>query len=392
MSNFDDIRPYNDDEVKSTIDRLVVHKDFQLAIGRLNYPALAKLCPGLLCWAVGRVVKGRTRNMKSIHDVQVLVEHYMTKMIDRAVSELTHSGLDKLDPNKAYLFVSNHRDISMDPAFVNYVLFHGGFRTVRIAIGDNLLSIPFASDLMRLNKSFIVNRSAKSNREKYAASKHLSAYIHHSINVDNENIWIAQRQGRAKDGIDRTESGVIAMFSINRDKEQPFADYIRQLNIVPVSLSYEWDPLDAAKARELYSVANEGKYQKQPHEDVVNLAKGIAGMKGHVHVAFGEQLTQDFEAKEDVVEELDRQIIANVVLYPSNCFAYQKLYDEVPKVKVFSTGVPFVEEKFQHEKRVFIERMKAVPEEHRQYYLAMYANPVVSFLNLQKNILPSAEE
>lgn len=389
MTNFDDIRPYNDDEVRETIDRLIVNPNFQLALGRLNYPKLARFFPIVLRWAVGRFLRHETEGVNSIFDVQKIVEKYMTKMISRAVTQLSCSGLEKLQPGSAYLFVSNHRDISMDPAFVNYVLFQHGFQTVRIAIGDNLLSIPFASDLMRLNKSFIVSRSAKTNREKFAASKHLSEYIHHSINVDNEHIWIAQRQGRAKDGLDRTESAVISMFVINRPKAQNFADYIRELHIVPVSLSYEWDPLDVAKARELYAVKTSGCYHKQAHEDVFNLAKGIAGVKGYVHVAFGDMLTRDFNSKDEVVAELDHQIIRNCVFNPSNCFAYQRLYDSVPAVTIRDTGKFFDPQDFPEEAAQFDQRLRAIEEKYRPFLLQMYANPVVSRLQLDQ---PLAEQ
>ena len=384
MTNFDDIRPYNDDEVRETIERLIVNPDFQLALGRLNYPKLARYFPMLLRWAVGRFLRRETEDVSSIFDVQKIVEKYMSKMIGRAVTRLSCSGLEKLQPDCAYLFVCNHRDISMDPAFVNYVLFQHGFQTVRIAIGDNLLSIPFASDLMRLNKSFIVSRSAKTNREKFAVSKHLSEYIYHSVNVDNEHIWIAQRQGRAKDGLDRTESAVIAMFVINRPKAQNFADYIRELRIVPVSISYEWDPLDVAKARELYALRTTGRYQKQAHEDVFNLAKGIAGVKGHVQVVFGDMLCQDFNSKDEVVAELDRQIIHNYAINPSNCFAYLQLYSVVPAVTIRDTGKLFDPVDFPEEEAQFNERLHAVDDKYRHYLLQMYANPVVSRLQLDQ--------
>ena len=182
----------------------------------------------------------------------------MRKMIDTTVSGLSVSGLDQLSPDQSYVFVSNHRDIAMDPALVNWVLHLNQHQTLRVAIGDNLLTKPYVSDLMRLNKSFIVNRSATAPREKLKAAKHLSSYIHHSITEDRQNIWIAQREGRAKDGLDRTNSAVIGMLGLSKAKPVPLADHIKTLNIVPVSISYEYDPCDEAKAKELYMQQTHG--------------------------------------------------------------------------------------------------------------------------------------
>src|SRR5690606_16611962 len=224
---------------------------------------------------------------------------------------LTTSGLENLNPQQAYLFVSNHRDIAMDPAFVNWTLYHNGCNTLRIAIGDNLLTKPYVADLMRLNKRFIVNRSAKAPREKLKAAKHLSAYIYHSIVNENHNIWIAQREGRAKDGCDKTNSAVVGMFTLARAKTTEFKDYIRSLNIVPVSISYELDPCDEAKARELYYQRTTGSYKRQKREAVNSLGLGIACTRRHVHVACGCVRRAEYQETGDVVEELDRQILQN---------------------------------------------------------------------------------
>lgn len=385
MDKFDDIRPYNDDEVRPVLDRVLNDGDFRRAIARLRFPRLAKLIPGPIGAAVGGYVKRELRDAATVKDVQLVVQKYMERMMGRTVTALTSSGLDKLDHSRAYLFVSNHRDIAMDPAFVDWVLHINGQDTVRIAIGDNLLTMPFASDVMRLNKSFIVNRSAKGNKEKFRALKHLSEYIHHSITVDKADCWIAQRQGRAKDGRDRTETALMKMFAMNRPKDQDFADYIRELNIVPVSISYEWDPCDEAKARELYHQVTFGEYKKGEHEDVYNIARGVAGIKGHVHLAFGDPLTGDFHDADELAAEIDRQIVGNYVLQPSNCFAYRAIYGHVPEVKVRAEGIPFREQDFAQEARFFTERLRAIEPKYRQFVRQMYANPVVSKLEFQKH-------
>ncbi|MEX1032535.1 MAG: 1-acyl-sn-glycerol-3-phosphate acyltransferase [Cellvibrionaceae bacterium] len=381
MDKFDDIRPYSDEEVRPTLDRVLNDSDFRRAIARLRYRRLAKWFPAPVGAVVGWYVKRELRHAQTVADVQDVVQKYMERMMGQTMEGLSSSGLDKLNDGKAHLFVSNHRDIAMDPAFVDWVLHMNNQDTVRIAIGDNLLTMPFASDVMRLNKSFIVNRSAKGNKEKFKALKHLSEYIHHSITVDQADCWIAQRQGRAKDGVDRTEPALMKMFAMNRPKEQSFADYIRELNIVPVSISYEWDPCDEAKARERYHQQTFGEYRKGEHEDVFNLAQGIAGVKGHVHVAFGDQLVGEFNDADELAAEIDRQIIQNYTLQPSNCFAYKAIYGQVSDVVVGSDARPFREADFAREKRMFVRRLRAMEPKYRRYVREMYANPVVSKLN-----------
>ena len=242
MSQFDDIRPYNDDEVQPTIERLVNDPELINAICHLRFPKLNRYFGGLIRPVVRWFFRRQVESIESVEDVQKRVEPYLQSALNKTTSAFTFSGLEKLDKNKPYLFVSNHRDIAMDPALVNLILHKNGFTTVRIAIGDNLLTKPFVTDLIRINKSFIVNRSATRPREKLKALKHLSAYIHHSICEEDSSIWIAHREGRAKDGLDITNTAIIGMFALSKPKPQPFSEYINELNIVPVSISYEWDP------------------------------------------------------------------------------------------------------------------------------------------------------
>lgn len=386
--SFDDIRPYYDEEVRPVLDRLLATPDFKLSLARLSYPRLSKWFPKVIAALAGWYAKRQLQGVHNIADMQQVVRGYMENMIERTMNGLSCSGVEKLDPQKAYLFVSNHRDIAMDPALMDFVLDEHGFDTPRLAIGDNLLTMPFASDLMRLNKSFIVNRSAKGNKEKFKALKHLSAYLHHCITVDKSHVWIAQRQGRAKDGLDRTEAAVIKMFAMNKPKEQDFADYIRELHIVPVAISYEWDPLDANKAKELHAQKTEGSYVKGEHEDVINIAKGIDGNKGHVHIAFGDELTGTFNSAEELAAEIDRQIINNYIFYPSNCFAYKTLHGELPQQSVGEKKVEFEEEKFKSDAKLLTDRLRSVAPHLRPIVRAMYANPIVSLLEWQKKSDP----
>lgn len=374
---FDDIRPYNDEEVRPTLERLLADRELLTAVTQLRFPRAAKPLGWLLRPLVSHYLRRQSAGVNTVTDFQKkVIKDYLARTIDNTTSRVTTSGLERLDAEGAYLFVSNHRDIAMDPALVNWTIYQAGFNTLRIAIGDNLLTKPYVSDLMRLNKSFVVNRSAKAPREKLKAAKHLSAYIHHSISEERANIWIAQREGRAKDGLDKTNSAVVGMFSLNRPKTKPFADYIRQLNIVPVSISYQWDPCDAAKAKELYQLRFGGGYQKALHEDVQSIAMGIAGQKGHVHVAFGEPLQGDYADNDAVTAELDRQISANYVLHSSNCFAWQMLHGRPPQVRYSDQQIPFDPDDLADEQAHFRQRIADLPQEHRRIALEMYANPV----------------
>lgn len=380
MNEFDDIRPYNDDEVRPTLDRILADPELSDAVTRLKFPALAPWFGWLLRPLVKQKLRSELAGVTNVLGFQQVVEKYMSAMLSSKTRSVTMSGLEQLNPQEAYLFISNHRDIAMDPAFVNWTLFHNGCNTLRIAIGDNLLTKPYVSDLMRLNKSFIVNRSAKAPREKLKAAKHLSAYIYHSIVNEKSNIWIAQREGRAKDGCDKTNSAVLGMITLNKPKTDALSDYVRQLRIVPVSISYELDPCDAAKARELYHQRTQGSYQKEEHEDVKSIAMGIAGQKGHVHLAFGKALDRDYQDTDEVVEDIDRQILSNYVLHATNCFAYEMLHGKVPKVNYSEKNIPFNPDTLQDEKAEFVARMNAIPVEHREIALGIYANPVVSKL------------
>jgi hypothetical protein len=249
---------------------------------------------------------------------------------------------------------------------------------VRIAIGDNLLTKPFISDLMRINKSFIVQRSAKGARQIFAAYKKLSAYIMHSIVEEQTSIWIAQREGRAKDGVDRTEPAIIKMLTMSQQKPQEsFSDYINKLRIVPVAISYELDPCDGAKAAELYEKATHGVYQKGEHEDARSISLGITGNKGHVHVSFGKPLRGNFESADEVAAAVDRQVVGNYVLHPSNFFAYKMLHGDYPQGVYSHRHSVFSSKGLELREKEFQARIEALPSQHRQYALGIYANPIV---------------
>jgi Acyltransferase len=373
MGQFADIRPYNDSEVSAVIQNLLADDELMVAIASLKLGPWHKAFTWLIYPLIRLVLRRQLKPVRTVADFQMIVKRYMDSMITNSSEGFTVSGLDQLDPGLNYLFMSNHRDITLDPALVNYSLYQNGHDTVRIAIGDNLLTKPYVSDLMRINKSFIVNRSATGPRQLLAIYKKLSAYMHHSITVDHASIWIAQRQGRAKDGVDRTEAAVIKMVAMSQDrKKEQFSDFINRLNIVPVAISYELDPCDQAKAAELYETAVTGQYDKDEQEDVQSIAKGITGNKGHVHVSFGKPLSGDFEDADAVAREIDRQVVSSYLLHPTNFFAYKMLHGDYPADFEFNSA------QFAAQEQAFQARVEAAPKEHREYLLGIYANAIES--------------
>ena len=383
VDEFADIRPYLDSEVRGVLDSMLGDDELITTIANLRLKFLNSLCPWLVKPLLRFILRRELAGVDTVQVFQDKVKKYMNRMVAQTTTGFTTSGLDSLMANKPYLFMSNHRDIALDPAFLNYALYHNDHDTARIAIGDNLLSKPFAAHLMRLNKSFIVKRSAKGPRQMLAAYKQLSGYIRHSLDIDNNPIWIAQREGRAKDGLDRTEPAIIKMLTMAMNKEsEVFADYIRHLQIVPVSISYEFDPCDGAKARELYQKAHQGSYQKAEHEDLTSIALGISGQKGNVHVSFGTPLAADFSDADEVAAEIDRQVIGNYVLHPTSFFAWYALHGEYPDLPCGAEAKPFDAQRYAAIGAEFSARIAALPEEQRPYALAIYANAISSKLEL----------
>ncbi|MGL5031486.1 MAG: 1-acyl-sn-glycerol-3-phosphate acyltransferase [Aeromonas sp.] len=359
LDRFADIRPYRDEEVPAAIERLIQDDEFIGAIARYRCGALVRG----LGWAIRPLIRLFLRRkwskVTTVHQVQMGVTRYMSRMIATSTKGVTFSGLEHLKKDQGYLFVSNHRDIAMDPAFVNWGLHAHGFDTVRIAIGDNLLRKPCATELMKLNKSFIVKRSAKGPREMMKVLGELSAYIGHSVH-QGHSIWIAQKEGRAKNGDDKTDPAILKMFYVDGKKQKiDFVDYMRSLNIVPVSISYELDPTDKAKAHELYEKSVNGSYEKGEFEDIESIVAGIVGQKGRVHVAFGAPITEGFSSPDELAAQIDQAIWGSYRLFPSNYLAA----DVSGKANTI-------------EQAAFLSRQSEVPQAHKAIWRAMYAKPV----------------
>ncbi|MDV9031412.1 1-acyl-sn-glycerol-3-phosphate acyltransferase [Pseudomonas sp. RAC1] len=375
MGAFDAIRPYDDAEVPAVLARLLSDPAFLDILTHFRFPRLAGAFGWLLKPLIARRLRKEFAGVSSVATLQDKVEYYVDRTIDRATDGVTYTGVEQLKAGSAYLFLANHRDIVMDPAFVNYAVYHAGLPTPRIAIGDNLLQKPFVSDMMRLNKSFIVHRSISGRREKLAAYQLLSAYINHSIRDDGTSIWIAQAEGRAKDGDDRTDSAILKMFHMSR-KDEAFGAVIQSLNLIPVSISYEYDPCDQAKARELYIRASTGSYSKVPGEDDNSIALGITGYKGRVHINFAPPVTEYHEDTKQLAQAIDRQILAGYRLFPVHYLAYAMWDQQDTALAVPTADKLFPADELARAQEEWQRRLEACPVEHRPYLVQQYATPV----------------
>ena len=375
QDKFSRIRPYRDHEIRPVLEQLLEDREFLDCMAAFASRELARWLPGLL----RKLIKRRLRRMiEPVHDVagvQQVVEFYMERSIRATTWGLSGEGLDNYQPGKAHVFVSNHRDIVMDPAFTNLLLHRAGFSTLQIGVGDNLLKKPFVADLMRLNKSFIVHRSLK-GRELLLALRLLSEYVHHCVE-ESENVWIAQREGRAKDGVDRTDPALLKMLAMAKRK-LPLCESLAGLHIVPVAISYEFDPCDVFKARELHETHTTGSFTRTESGDLRHIAAGMTGFKGGVHVAFGEELRCENQDAETVAAAVDRQIIRNYRLYETNYRALEILLEEGELRSPALARAAAGRDVDNRSRDLFDRRLAKVEGELRKYYLFGYANPVIS--------------
>lgn len=375
--DFDDIRPYQDDEVDGVLSELVEDPEFLGAIATLRLPKMFRLSKTLTRSLVRYKLKQKLNQYHSVSQLQHSVEKYMSHCLNDTAASVSCDGIEKLDPAKNYLFLCNHRDIVLDAAVCNVFLHRAGYDTFRIAIGDNLLKKPYSSDLMRLNKSFIVKRGIENLREKLKELIKLSAYIRFSINKDKQSVWIAHREGRSKDGLDKTDTALLKMLNLSGGKALSFAEKSQQLHIVPTAISYEWDPCDLNKAEELAALAKHGSYEKSELEDINSIATSIQGWKGDIHVSFGDELTQSFESAEEMAEEVDRQVWGMYRLHPSNLAAYRRLEGSLPRDLLVD------EQRLIEADAELQRRLDQLGDDEQVVLLNTYANSVRSLLRMQ---------
>lgn len=368
-TKFDDIRPYEDDEIPEAMKRIASNVSFPLLASYI-YPEKPV-----------EEVRKRIAGFKTTYEFQAETMKLVNqRVIENSITRFSCSGLERLSPDKSYLYVSNHRDIMLDSSLLQYHLFINGFDTTEITFGANLMMNPLVVDIGKANKMFKVERPGGNIKDFYQKSLHLSEYIRYVIKEKHQSVWIAQRNGRTKNGIDATDQGIIKMFCMSETSNKIKA--LADLNIVPVSVSYEWESCDILKALELYA-SEFTKYTKKPGEDLNSILTGILQRKGNVHfeicepisvaeLSLYERLTKS-EYHKAVARLLDSRINTAYRLYPNNYIAhdlrygsdmYQSLYTKEQR----DTFIKHMEK---------LERYDTCDVDHlKDIFLSIYSNPI----------------
>jgi hypothetical protein len=367
QDDFADIAPYHGQQIREAVERLKNSKDFLSSLGEMMYPKWRFISP---------VIHARLKYelfpaLESVYTVKdfqekITSDFALDKIIENSMDSFTWDGLENIDRDGAYMFFSNHRDIVLDCALLNYTLGRQGYRYAEIAVGDNLLLNQLSTDLFKLNGAVTVKR-ALAMREKFQESMRLSAYFVHAISVRNRSMWVAQKSGRAKDGLDITSPSIIKMLHMSQ-KESGISLHglLDKCRLVPVAISYEYDPCDVNKGRELLTKSMKGAYKKKKYEDLIQILKGLKRYKGNVHLHVGKPIGSDFEDHIAVAAEIDRQIHLNYKLWPSNYMAY----DLVEGTDRFSDRCT------RSGKKSFLARYEHLTADLVQMVLTSYANPV----------------
>ncbi|MCD8268930.1 MAG: 1-acyl-sn-glycerol-3-phosphate acyltransferase [Parabacteroides sp.] len=379
--NFDDIRPLNNDEVKDAIETLVTNEDFERAL-RYIKPDVN--------W---KEFSETMRSFKTKEDFKSKLAYDAVMMVaNKTTFSLTISGRSRLPKDKKpCTFISNHRDIVLDASFLNVMLYDVGYGMTQVAIGDNLMIRPWIETLVRLNNSFIVKRGV-SVRQMLEVSRTLSAYIRHTIKDTKESVWIAQREGRAKDSNDRTQGSVLKMLNMSGDKD--IASNLMELNLMPVSISYEYDPCDFLKAKEFQMKRDDPDYVKCQRDDLLSMETGILNNKGRVHFTLTTPINDQLAALDRDMEKneliaaiasiIDREIYKHYRFYPCNYVAY----DMLTGTKRFSESYGLRDKKhFEEYLQGQLDKIVLPNKDEaflRTKMLEMYANPLKNYLANQE--------
>lgn len=377
---FDEIRPYSPEELPKIFEELLSDNDF--------IEVIKKVLPDTPIEALANIL----RNCKTNLDVQKNIFYGLLHDIIKKCSDgFSFDSSQIADKNKGYTFISNHRDIVLDSGFLSVGLIDNGFpTTVEIAIGDNLLIYPWIKKLVRVNKAFIVQR-ALSMRQMLEASARMSRYIHFAVTQKQENIWIAQREGRAKDSNDRTQDSVLKMLAMGGSGD--VIDSLKELNIVPLSLSYEYDPCDFLKAQEMQLKRDVEGFKKSQQDDLVNMQTGIFGYKGRIHFQTGPCINDELEALRGlpkveiftkVSEIIDRYIHRNYRMYPANYIACDMLNGNKTMAEHYTAEDKAKFEAYLEKKISLINIPDKDIDFLRERILTMYANPAINHLHAIK--------
>ncbi len=375
--NFDDIRPFDDSEVNHYLRLLLQDDEFQNIL-QFIFKDQAKIDQ----------VKTLLSKIHSVKELQFeFIYHLINDLILKPSTDgLASSGLEKLDKSASYLFISNHRDIILDSALMNFLIVLEGMNTTEIAIGDNLLIEKWIEYAVKLNRAFVVHRSLPV-RELLMVSKKLSEYIRRDITRKKTSVWIAQREGRTKDGNDKTQQAVLKMLNLSNINE--FADGFRELRIVPLSISYEIEPCGISKVAELYLRNREG-FEKTQDDDLRSMSEGLVKPKGRVHFGFGEPISDQIDWNsgeqtiasqiEKLAEYIDRQIYTNFKLWPNNYIAEDILN------QTNSNSEHYTPKQYQRFVAMLDEAVSLIQGDAgiiRTMFLQMYVNPL---LNKRKSL------
>ncbi len=368
--DFDVIRPYNNEEIQAAIPRIIKDETFHLMMDYLFTPEKKEQVISDLS-----VVKNVSEFQK-VFSLPVVLS-----VINKTTDGISHSGFENIDDNSSYVYMANHRDIVLDSSLLGAVHIEVGLKTHQATWGSNLLVSDLIVDLGKSNQMITVFREG-SRKELLLNSQRLSRYIRKSITELKKSVWIAHRKGRAKDGFDKTDVSILKMLTLSGD--QDIKGRLTQLNITPITISYEWEPCDAMKVREVY-LSRDQNYVKASDEDFNSIIGGLTGQKGRIHVAMGKPINDEIIKIDNqginnnqfvgkVAELVDKQIYANYKLWPSNYLAFDML----------NNSNDFSEHYDDNTKTKFEDRYKntALITQHdnkdiRKLFLLLYANPVI---------------
>ena len=372
IHDFDDIRPFLPEELPEVFDCLIKDESFQNVIKTIHHDVPVEKIAELI------------RSCKSNYEFQLkLIYPILEKLLSKASTGMT-SDYTNINKCNGFTFVSNHRDIVLDSALLDVTLINNGYDTVEIAIGDNLLVFPWINDLVRVNRSFIVQR-ALTMRQMLMASAKMSRYMHYVIKEKQSNLWIAQREGRAKDSNDLTQESVIKMMAMGGESKDVIEN-LKEMNIVPLAISYEYDPCDYLKAEEFQNKRDIEGFKKSQQDDLDNMRIGIFGYKGHIHYHAAPCINDWLDGidpntpKTDlfriIAEHIDQEIHKNYRLYPCNKAALSLLDDKYINISSDEERAAF--EKYLESKMKQITLKNPDYDFLRNRLLTMYAYPALN--------------
>ena len=376
---FKSIRPFHDEEVEKVVSSLLKDKIFFEALSKINYPTLSKIFIGFTRNLIRNKFKSIFGEAKSIRGFQSSLAPLVEAMIKNTTLGFSISGEENF-LKKPTIFIGNHRDISLDSLFLNFSLFQRQNDTVRIAIGDNLLDGGYAEKIMRLNKSFVVHRNISGVKETFKKLSRLSKYINLSIEKDKESVWIAQKEGRAIDGNDFTDEAVLKMLHLDQRKKHSIEEWVSQVNLTPIVISYELDPLDGVKAKRWKELGSLSKGENN-ERGINELIQGIIGQKRRVHLHICKSLKGFKGEMADLVRVIDKQIIQNFKLWPINHAAAYELSKRDSKYGIFDESLLSEETN-----KLLMSRLIDQDTVAREKMLITYARPLINKQKSQKRI------